>query len=446
VLAFSFQNVNQRAIKRVYKVQLFTRFYSVTLPLKHLAVIILTSLFVGACSDSVDSNAGTGFSNNNGKNQTNSTFDKQALLIDLTDKVFIPEIQNFVTDAEAQHMAITEYCASLAPELKSQVQQAWRDAMQQMQILEVMQFGPLADNKSALRNTMYSWPAPVSSCAVDQDVVHFEKGTVAGTTYDISKRTNSRRGLDALEYLLFTDTAAHSCSNESFAPQGWNDRPEEERHRVRCQFAMEVARDVVESAKQLENEWLGDVGSSEEANKIGYAELLKSVTNDSGNQEFDDLDQAINTITDALFYVDKITKDAKVGAPIGLIANSCGMAECQKDIESRISHNSLNNIRANLVAMQRVLFGTEPTQQVAFDDYLTAVDAESLATTMNNDINKVLTTIDEFESNLALTVQNEPATVQALYVDIKAVTDNLKNTFITILSLQVPPSSGGDAD
>lgn len=260
----------------------------------------------------------------------------------------------------------------------------------------------------------------------------FEAGNVSGTSYDISRRTAPRRGLDALEYLLFNDNLNHSCSADRLAPAGWNERPEQERKVARCQFAVEVAKDLESSAQELNQAWQGE---------NGYAQALKSADSDL----FEDEQAAINRITDAMFYVDSITKDAKLAAPIGLQNNSCGNAACVQDIESRLSANSINNIKNNLIGLQK-LFIAGDEENAGFDDFLVEVDAAELATTMKQDIQNAIDAADNFSVTLEQAVTANPEQVQALHQAVKTVTDNLKSVFITYLALELPQTSAGDAD
>lgn len=410
---------------------------------------VFTSLaMLGACSDSTSSETGSEFNGNQGSsnNNTNIDFNKQTLVANLVDHVYLPSVSEFSALASEQALATTAFCNELInsqtvdAELELAAQQSWKQAMSAWQSLEMMQIGPLADNENQLRNQIYSWPVD-NQCAVDLDVSYFEVGNIAGTDYNIKTRTSNRRGMDALEHLLFTETLDHSCKSDSLGPQNWNQRPELERKVARCAFAIEVANDISDSALSLENQWLG-------TNNDGFGQALKSISSSSTNAAFEDIDAVINHLTDALFYLDTITKDAKIGAPIGLITNSCGTATCLKDIESQISKHSLENIKANLNALLIIFQGTSPEQQIAFDDYLIAVGAESLAEQMRADIESAITSIDEFaeQDSFENAVQNNPASIQTLYQNTKKITDNLKSAFIVFLSLQLPSSSAGDAD
>ena len=400
------------------------------------AALLLLPL-IQACSDSTSTEQGSGFGGGNTTPDLNTEFNRSLLLSDVTDKVIVATIESFDQQSQAQTAAINGMCEAIianSSDVTSQTQaaqEAWRATMDQWQQLEVMQVGPVLTNDANLRNKIYSWPV-VQSCAVDQDVGFFEAGNISGTAYDISRRTSPRRGLDALEYLLFNDNLNHSCSLDRLAPEGWNERPEQDRKVARCQFAVEAAKDLESSAKELVEAWQGD---------NGYAQILKTANSDY----FDSEQAAINRITDAMFYIDSITKDAKLAAPIGLQNNSCGNAACTDDIESLISNNSISNIKNNLIGLQK-LFIAGDEENAGFDDFLTEVDAAELAATMKQDIQAAIDAADSFPTTLEQAVTADPESVQALHQAVKTVTDNLKSVFITYLALELPQTSAGDAD
>lgn len=407
---------------------------------KTLISIMLSSMLIG-CGDSSSSTAGADY---NGATETvdpdPTGFDEASLVSGLISQVFEPTHQGFEQNSAALVTAIEAYCSDLeastdATESLLAAQDAWRESMSSWQQIEVMQVGPLLTNDSTLRNTIYSWPT-TSECAVDQDVGLYEESLNGGAAYDISRRTNSRRGLDAAEYLLFNTNLNHSCPNDSLAPEGWNARPDSEKQLARCQFAANVASYVNTSATSLTSAWSGDDGFA--------AELLAAGTETS---RFNDMHEAINHVTDGMFYVDSITKDLKLAAPVGLTTNSCGSASCVDDVESLFADNTVSNVKANMVALQSLfLGGPVGTDAVGFDDYLIFEEHNELATQMAADIQAAIDAADAFEGSLLNAVTNNPERVQDLHTAVKTVTDNLKSMFITYLSLELPITSAGDAD
>jgi len=410
---------------------------------KILSIVVSTSLLLTACNQDVSSSQGDDF--NGSSSDTDTDFNQLALITSLTDDIISPTFESFKVEAAKQQESVIAYCdseknianntieQSIVDQAKMAAQTQWRATMNVWQQAEVMQLGPLLEDDNLLRNKIYSWPT-VSTCGVDFDVTFFNEGTVNGQAYDINLRTVQRKGLDALEYLLFNESLASSCDVNT-GPTAWNTFSDTERKVARCEFAAEVAKDIENNADVLLAEW----NTAE-----GYAAQLKAAgTSDS---IFTTDHDAVNVITDALFYIDVFTKDEKLAIPLGLLANSCGSVACPEDVESRLSVHSLTNIKNNLLAFQKIFNGSENTNAVGFNDYLIDVGDTITASEMQANITKALTAIDQLTSSLAETLENTPEQVEQIHTDVKDITDQLKTDFITSLALELPATSAGDND
>ncbi len=406
-------------------------------------------LFGNGCSDSSSGTSGEMFVEpDNDNDDGSSSFDEFELVSHITNNVISPAFESFNTVANEFESAVSQYCISEQAFLdgsiseqersdnKAAAQQAWRNAMGQWQKIEVMQIGPLAVSNGLLRNKIYSWPT-TNSCAVDQDVVFFNQGEINGTPYDIRNRVVTRKGLDAAEYLLFVENLNHSCDMNT-APAGWDALSDNERSIQRCEFVEEIAGDIITSTQELLNEWNGN---------SGYAQSLLNAANEPGS-DFDDVHQAVNRITDGLFYVDAVTKDAKLAIPSGIASNQCGQNPCPEDVESVYANHSIENIRNNLLSLQTIFTGEveNTTSEIGFDDFLVDVGAETTATNINNAINNALNNLDSYEVSLSQTLVDDPNQVQLTHEQVKAITDQMKTDFINELVLNLPASSAGDND
>lgn len=417
--------------------------------LSMLAISI--AVLASGCGESSSNQAGSdydlgqsgGDDNSGGTPNIGGSFNQTELITHLANNIMAPTFELFATQAKSQQTAVVDYCAIQASassteaevsQAKSDAQQAWRNTMNVWQQAEVMQIGPLLENNSALRNKIYSWPV-VNACAVDQDVVYFANGNINGSPYDITKRTEPRRGLDALEYLLFNENLAHSCSSTT-APSGWDNLTPNQQKIARCNFAIEVANDVSNNGAELVSQWNG-------AN--GYAQTLINAGN--SDSEFATVHEAINRISDALFYIDSITKDNKLAKPLGFFANSCGAQACPDDVESPYSQNSLANIENNLAALQKLFSGdVSGNTHIGFDDYLTDVGDSDTATKMAADIITAIAASKNYQQSLTQALANDADRVEQTHADIKNVTDQLKTDFIKSLALELPKTSAGDND
>ena len=409
----------------------------INLALKSAAVAGILGLV--ACGESSSSSQGSQFSQaSSNTTPPSDDFNQMSLLQNLTDNVIVPTYTKFAELAVAQDTAVGNYCNALTSQatdteaMQNLAKQSWRDAMAVWQMAEVMQLGPLLDNNNSLRNKIYSWPN-TSACAVDQDVVLAEQGG-----YDISTRTASRKGLDAIEYLLFNPNLNHSCTVFGTQPQDWDNRTEENRTAARCALAKIVAADLVSNGEELLTAWNGT------ATAQGYADILKNAG--QVDSIFSDVHDAVNDVSDAIFYTDTLTKDAKLATPLGMVANDCGLVPCVENVESRFAFNSLQNIINNIQGLNMIFLGGETDSGVGFEDYLIDVGAAETATQMRGDLTVVSEFATALQQSLSELLAQDPQQVQQVHDQLKKVTDNMKTDFIQSLALELPATSAGDND
>ena len=412
---------------------------------KSLVALALSSvLYLSACGESASSSSGEGF--NQGKD-TNTDFNQGQLIASIVDNVITPTFEQFAGVAQAQQQAISDYCqleksnnnaeAIQASQLVAQT--SWREAMNIWQQADMMQLPPLLADDGALRNNIYSWPTK-NSCGVDLDVTFFKADSVNGQPYDISKRTASRKSLVAVEYLLFNENLDHSCTGTT-VPEGWNNQTDQYRKVARCEFAGEVARDISQSSQILLDTWLGDDGNS------GYAAKLKSAG--TSGSEFSTEHEAVNKLSDALFYLTKFTKDGKLATPLGLFANECGAQACPESVEATYSEHSLENIVNNLRALSMFMHGSQNVDEVSalgFVDYLNDVGDTSTAESINDNVESALASTQTYQESLAKTLANDSDKVMETHDEVKKIADTLKSDFINSLALELPKTAAGDND
>jgi len=413
---------------------------------KKLIPIAIASVFlISACGEDATSSSGDGF---NKDKDTNTSFDQGKLIASIVDNVITPTYQEFSTLALTQQQAINDYCQQekaladnkgseqLVNDAKALAKDSWRSAMNTWQQAEMMQLAPLIIGDGALRNNIYSWPIQ-NSCGVDLDVTYFKAGSVNGQTYDISKRTASRKSLLALEYLLFNDNLAHSCTG-STTPDSWNNQTEQYRKIARCEYAVEVAKDIEVNSQSLLTAWLGN-----NADVVGYANELKAAGTEGS--EFATEHHAVNKLSDALFYMDIFTKSAKLAEPVGIELNKCGSQPCPEVVEARYSHHSLENIVNNIQAFKLLMQGSEDNG-IGFRDYLIDVGDKVTADNLDENIEQVLSSAEAYQVSLAQTLATNPEQVVQTHTEVKNITDKLKSDFITSLALELPKTAAGDND
>lgn len=363
------------------------------------------------------------------------SFDCDAMLEGIVTNTVKPLVSEFATNSQALVTATNEYCTSLAGANEvtklGEAQQAWQDTMNTWQQLEVMQFGPIGQQ----REQFYSWPLN-DTCKIDDEVV---RSLVP--SYEISSATTpARRGLDALEHLLFNTNLSQSCSstNTSSTLADWDKKPDAEKRADRCGYAQKVTADLVKRAENLD---------------IAIKDY--QISDNVGS-----LQAAANLVSDALFYIDKQTKDAKVTELLPKSANGSFDAN---EIEFKFANSTKEAVTSNLTVARALMKGTDA--QPGLLGYLTAAGQKEVADTMIAGLNAAITLNNSIGNSYAdIIAAAEPedvgacinAAVQGAQTDleklcaldnaVKVFTDELKSRFVLTLGFSTPKTAEGDND
>lgn len=408
------------------------RIYRWALPLLAIAVS-------GCVGDDESGSAGS---------ETSRGFDYQGMMANYADNVFLPEYRAFAEEAGALAEgpdSVAFYCDSLSESEGAgsvqPVRDQWRRAMDQWQRVELFQVGPLAANSGALRNRIYSFgsSAPLSECAVDQSVVLAQE-----EDFDLSARSFNARGLDALEYLLFSEDLTHHCPSQISETEGWNDLPESTRREQRCEYAQRLADDMVDASRTLVQAWEPEGGD--------YRFEWVNPANQEDN---------LKALSDAIFYVELQTKDRKLGVPTGL-HSGCNAVACPDSVESPYSESSMANINANLEAF---LLGFTGGDGLGFDDIFVHEGFAGVRDEFENTITEALVGTDHTSPSLledvseqaqsgseadcvnaAANPEGHGGSACAAHGFLKRVTDRLRTDFITIVNLDLPERGQSDND
>ncbi len=362
-------------------------------------------------------------------------FDRLALLKNLGENIVLPLYTQFSAETADLEAAVGAYCEGLGgadeDSLRTAAQAGWQAAMNTWQQAEVMQFGPVAMDDGAPRDVIYSWSI-VSSCAVDQDVNLYRQDPAA---YDISARLTNRRGLDALEYVLFQADLNHTCPSQT-APEGWDALDDAARATARCGYAEVAAADLAAQAAGLRDAWHPDSGN--------YVASFASA------EGFASAQAALNVVTDAMFYLDTETKDMKLAEPAGIAENQCSAmgTPCEPELESPYAERSREHVIGNLTGIQRIYLGEglDGTDGVGFDEFLRALGAADVADQMTAAIADAITAAEAVPGTMRGALASDYDTVVAAHAGVKAITDLIKSQFLTVLGLDLPESGGSDND
>lgn len=313
---------------------------------------------------------------------------------------------------------------------------AWTKAIAIWQQAELVRVGPAGPvtlpGGQGLRDSIYSWPL-VSRCLVEQ--------TIAAKGYESSTFSKTAlinvRGLAAAEYLLFYEGTDNACgANASINTTGaWAAIGSDELALRKASYAAVVAADIADKAVIIEQAWDPSAGN--------FASVLSGAGGDKS--PFESVSFALNVVSDGLFFIEKEVKDRKLGRPLGLV--DCPSASCPEAVESPYAMRSRDHIRNNIEGFRRIFEGCDLAVQGGFEDLLISVGAGDLASRMKSDIAGALAAADGVpHSDIATAMSTDRPSVEALHAAVKAITDDLKTEFVTVLDLEIPKVVEGDND
>ena len=349
----------------------------------------------------------------------------------IVDGAVLPIYRDFAEAAGTLEQATTAWAASGDTSDLEAARAAWIVAMDAWQVAELTLLGPagamdLVVAGEDLRDEIYSWPV-INRCRVDQELA---SGDYADVATFVNESVNVR-GLDALEALLFVDGEDNGCApNATLNTSGDWAAIVSELPMRRAAYAGTAAQLVRQAADQLLIRWEGD-----------FAESVRSAGNES--TVYGSAQEALNAISNALFFLDTEVKDMKVGVPSGIAAGGCATDVCPEQRESRWANRSLPHVVANLRGFRLVFTGGEGR---GFDDLLAERGADELTTQILEAIDAAETTLESVEGDVPTALMRDPAALDDSYAAIKVITDLLKTQFITVLDLELPMRAEGDND
>lgn len=346
----------------------------------------------------------------------------------------------FSARVDALRQASAQFCANISPEKKIEAQNAWKKVMLQWEEFELFQVGPLTTNEKALKFAIYGWPQAANLCMIDAGALDAQADPVS---YVLPSQTN-RKGLQAIEYLLFESQLATSCSRTNPVTARWEALTADVKEQARCAYLLPLTNELFANAEKLKNEW-GPVNDNV---------LTRTIGNEAGEQA------AVQSLFESLFYLDVEMKNQKLAAPAGQDKKLCAKtpAPCLDKEELRLSQLSREAMEANIRAFADLMFGFSDdgsARRGGFSALVRDHGGSSVATRSEDyasalskifgDSNASLPTLikDQAQENCDLTQNSVLCKMRGL---LKQIAADLKNEYTSILQVKVPVAPAGDND
>lgn len=427
-----------------------------------VGVLSFTSLV--ACSDFLNTKAGTtsapGAPTARERSATNpfppgyenpneGAFSEEKMLVNIGVNVIAKSVETFALESAMLARRVSDACAAAdaSDDTWREAQAQWKRAMLAYHHVDSYPVGPLWAGEKAISSRLYAWPM-FNPCGIDVETVK----AAAGTPSTVESLAIPTRGLGALEYLLFEPTMTTKCNARAY-PQvvQWTRKPENEKRRDRCAYAVTVAKDVSVLAKELASEW------NPEGRNFSRSFI------DGSDPQMKTLKDATNAVTDSLFQIET-TKDLRLGRPLGL-NKECTSSDgkCPESAEHPYSGLALRAVEARLRGFGDAFFGRFGGREgFGFDDLLKSRGHEEIANRLRAAVDGASLKVRELDaqaSDLQSLIRNmdskacaettssdRKVEVCAVFREIREMTTALKTEVLSVLALRSPPTHQGDND
>jgi len=362
-------------------------------------------------------------------------FDKLGLLGAIADCA-VDRARHFDGVATALRDAARVHAAERTPTRLAELRAAWATAQASWQEAEVFRFGPAASSVlpggKDFREQIYSWPL-VNRCKIDDQTVSQHYTTPAFATSLVNAR-----GLSTIEYLTFYAGTDNGCSaSAAINVNGtWAALSPDALAQRKADYARATAENVADLARGLRDAW--------EPTGKNFRDALARPGGAASPYPLDR--DALNAISDAMFYIEREVKDLKLARPLG-VSPDCTAARCPELVESPWAAATNAHLAANLVGFRRLLEGCgDDGAGPGFDDWLRSVGAGATADRMITALAGARAALAALDQPLQTAMTTSPEKADALYVAVKGITDVLKTDFVTVLDLELPRTVEGDND
>lgn len=366
----------------------------------------------------------------------------QAVLADTWPAVVSPTLARVAEQAavlEDAARAWEQAAASGADDsaARAEAQTAWQGVMEVWQEAELMQIGPAGASLTVaggrdLRDRIYSWPT-VNRCRVDQE-------TLAGRwdTEDFADESLvTVLGLDAMEVVLYAPPGENACPAQVDlnASGAWEALGRDRVQAARASYARALAVTLRRDVSALIAAWEPSAGD--------FAGTFADAG--AGEGPYQSGRAALNAILDALFYLESVTKDQKLGYALGNGDCTGGGDTCLSQVEGTLAGGSHRWVAANLRGFRALFTGGGAAGQ-GLEDLLRHEGEAELAARVLAALDAADAAAVALDAPLPEAVVRERVAVEALQARIDAVSDLLRLDVAAVLVLEIPDEAAGDND
>ena len=330
--------------------------------------------------------------------------DESEVLISLTDRIVVPGYEALAAEAQDLRQALDNLCATPSDATLQAARQAWRDVRAPWMRSEATWFGPVMDRRAV---SVMDW-SPTDPERIEKMLASNPAVTEAAIREGLS---STQRGLGAIEYLLFGNTALEGLSGSDS---------------VRCRYLTALGRVVESEAQAIAADWT-EVGEKGRAYRDFFtgrsaSSLLKG--------------QAVAELVRTQVFLLRTITDMRLAAALGLREGGPDPAA----IPGGAGHNALADLRHEILGMRDMYLGHDGS-----DDQSDALGISALVIPLSDETDQrmrdqfaaALTAIEAVEPPLRVALQEQPQRVQAVHERLLDLRRTLNTEVVSLLGVAV---------
>jgi uncharacterized protein len=326
---------------------------------------------------------------------------RRELLASWSTALVVDGYRQFEGDASALSAALAEVCSEPSQSALDNARQAWWQARQPWEQLEVFAFGPYSREPLRLGPKIDLWPLRLPV----EDVEELLASDSAVTPEAVNGMGVSRKGLQVAEYLLFAPDALTALGDAR-----------------RCEYLSSVGTELVTRALELRQAW--DPASGDFAGELSEA--------GRGRSAFDDLHDAFSEVINRMGFTLENLRTEKLLKPLGT-SNGDPAPDL---VESRFSGRSVQDMRDNLDGIELIYFGDPARSILGLDSYLSE-RGRSYATQMRDNLSAIREAFDAIPEPMTDAVSSSRQRIDAANAAVSDLQMLIQVDMINTLGLQV---------
>lgn len=307
----------------------------------------------------------------------NKDFDRSLILENITNNLIIPTYEDFNQRTQSLREKAEAFTGNPTAESLADLKTAWELSIKSWKHAEVYNFGPV--ESMLLVTAIDRWPT--SEPGIEQAIEEYD-----GSDDYLVRLGSNRKGLPAIEYLLFHDES--SVIIDEFSDP------------TRKTYLNLLAEALTEHSAAILEAWTSGFGE----------EFISKIGNKA--------DSGITLLANELGYIHQKVRMEKLEIPFGSQTEGTPRLQMLESIHAYISKEL---IRENLISARRTFNGGDGN---GFDDYLNALgikdeNGELLSEAVNNEYENAFRILDRIDGTLKDAIQNDKSTIQELIDSIQ---------------------------